>query len=166
MFCHDNVRALSTLITLFSVILTPTVSSAQEASARPKLTEAQISGMKSSHYHIERVATKYQPYIITSDDQEVLQLEYDTRKEAKARVDEINNADRLDRRGVTGRRNKKVGIRKFKRNFHEIISRGSLERIARKLGIEQKTNYEADRRYARLSVRVGFRGRADGTGSP
>jgi hypothetical protein len=139
----------STLLTLFLVILTPAVSSAREASAPLNLTEAEISNMKSSYYHIERVATKYQPYIITYDDQEVLQLEYDTRKEAQARVDEINKADRLDRPGVRGRRNRKVGIREFKRNFHEIISRGSLERIAKKLGIEQKADYKAERKYTR-----------------
>jgi hypothetical protein len=141
--CH------STLITLFLIILKPTVSSAQGAGAPLKLTGAEISEMKSSYYHIERVEIKYQPYIITYDDQEVLQLEYATRKEAQARVDEINKADRLDRPGAKGRRNKKVGIREFKRNFHEIISRGSLERIAKKLGIEQKANYEAERKYAR-----------------
>jgi hypothetical protein len=139
----------STLITLFLIILKPAVSSAQGASAPLKLTEAEISEMKSSYYHIERVGNKYQPYIITYDDQEVLQLEYDTRKEAQARVDEINKADRLDRPGAKGGRNKKVGIREFKRNFHEIISRGSLERIAKKLGIEQKANYDAERKYAR-----------------
>ena len=52
---------------------------------------------------------------ITYDDQELVQLVYDTRKEAQARVDEINNEDRLDRLGVEGKQNKRVGIREVKR---------------------------------------------------
>ena len=52
---------------------------------------------------------KYQPFIITYDNQELVQLVYDTRKEAQARVDEINNEDRLDRLGVEGKQNKGEG---------------------------------------------------------
>ena len=141
----------STLLTLFLVILTPTVSSAQEASARHKLTEAELSVIKSSYYHIERVGTKYQPYIITYDDQELVQPVYDTRQQAQARVDEIKKEDRLDRLKVKGRQNKKVGIREVKVNFHETISRGSLEKFAKKLGVEQKAHYKKEGKYTRCS---------------
>jgi hypothetical protein len=140
----------STLLTLFLVILTPAVSSAQ-VSARLKLTLAQISDMKSHYYHIERVGIKYQPYIITYDNQELVQFVYDTREEAETRVDEITEEDRLDRLGVKGRQNKKVGIREVKQNFHEIISRGTLEKFATKLAVEQKAHYKGEGKQTRCS---------------
>jgi hypothetical protein len=142
---------LSTLLTLVLVILTPTVSSAQATIARQKLTEAKIGVMKSSYYHIERVGIKYQPYIIAYDDQKLVQPEYDTRQEAQARVDEIKKDERLDRLKVKGRQNKKVGIREIKVSFHETISRGSLEKFAKKLGIEQKALYTQEGKYTRCS---------------
>ena len=116
----------------------------QGTTARPKLTEPEIGDLKLSHYEVERVETKYQPFIITFDDQELVQLVYDTRKEAQARVDEINDEDRLDRLGVEGKQNKKVGIREVKRTYTEFISDGSLERIAKKLGVERKARYQPD----------------------
>jgi hypothetical protein len=145
----------STLLTLFLVILTPTVSFAQTASDRHKLTQAELSVIKSSYYHIERVEIKYQPYIITYDDQELVQPVYDTRQEAQARVDEIKKEDRLVRIKVKGRQNKKVGIREIKVNFHEMIVRGSLEKAAKKLGIEQKAQYKANGKWARCNMFVG-----------
>jgi hypothetical protein len=142
------------LLTIFLVILTPTASSAQVASAPLKLTEAEISDIKSSYYHTERVEIKYQPYFITYDNQELVQPVYDTRDEAQARVDEIKKEDRLRRLGANGRQNKKVGIREFKQNFHEIISRGSLEKFAKKLGVEQKSQYKANGKWTRCSAFV------------
>jgi hypothetical protein len=115
----------------------------KETATRSKLTEDEINNLKLSHYEVERVEMKYQPFIITYDDQELGQLVYDTRKEAQARVDEINNEDRLDRLGVEGKQNKKVGIRKVKRTYTEFISDGSLERIGKKLGVNEKSRYEA-----------------------
>ena len=109
--------------------------------------------MKSSRYEVERLEIKYQPYIITYDDQELVQLVYDTRKAAQARVDEINNEDRLDRLGVEGKQNKKVGIREVKRVSQESIFRGSLEKFAKKLGTEEKapTSQSARRHIAASS---------------
>jgi hypothetical protein len=141
----------SSWLTLFLVILTPTVSSAQVPSARLKLTEAEVKDMKFSYYHIERVGIKYQPYIITYDNQELAQLVCDTRKEAQARVDEIKKEDRRDRLGVKVRQNKKVGIREVKQNFHEIISRGSLEKFAKKQGVDQKAHYKGEGKNTRCS---------------
>ena len=66
---------------------------------------------------------KYQPFIITYNDEELGQLVYDTRKEAQARVDEINNEDRLDRLGVEGKQNKKVGIREVKQTHRVHLQR-------------------------------------------
>ena len=134
----------STWLALFLVILTPSVSSAQTASAPLKLTEAEIRRMKSSYYHIERVGIKYQPYVITYDNQDLVQPVYDTRKEAQARVDEIKAEARRDRLGAKGRRHKKVSIREVKQNFHEIVSKESLERFAKKLALEQKGHYKAE----------------------
>ena len=145
----------SALLTLFLVILTATVSPAQPASANIKLTEAEISIIKSSRYHIERVGIKYQPYIITYDNQESAQPVYDTRKEAQARVDEIKKEDRLVRLKVKGRQNKKVGIREIKVNFHEVIVRESLEKAAKKLAVEQKAHYIKNGKYTHCSQFVG-----------
>jgi hypothetical protein len=110
----------------------------------PKLTQDDINNLKLTHYEVERVEVKYQPFIITYNDEELGQLVYDTRKEAQARVDEINNEDRLDRLGVEGKQNKKVSIREVKRTDTEFISNGSLDRVAKMLGIEQKARYKAD----------------------
>jgi Enoyl-(Acyl carrier protein) reductase len=52
---------------------------------------------------VERVETKYQPFIITYDDQERVQLVHNTRKGVQACVDELNNEDRLDRLGVASK---------------------------------------------------------------
>ena len=77
------------LLTACLVVLSATDSLAQEGSlpksvsARSKLTDDEISNMKSSRYEVERSEIKYQPYIITYDDQELVQLVYDTRKEAR-----------------------------------------------------------------------------------
>jgi hypothetical protein len=133
------------------VILAPTVSSAEAANAPLKLTKAEISEIKSSYYRTERVEIKYQPYIITYDSQELIQPVYDTRNEAQARVDEIKKEERLGRPGAKRKRNKKVGIREFKQNFHEIISRESLEKSAKKLGVEQKALYRANGKWTRCS---------------
>ena len=136
------------LLTAFLVVMSPIDSFAQEgslpkgASARPKLTDDEISDMKSSRYEVERAEIKYQPYIITYDDQELVQPVYDTRKEAQTRVDEIKKEDRLDRLGNKGRQNKKVGIREVKRVSQETIFRGSLEKFAKKLGTEEKARYQ------------------------
>jgi len=111
---------------------------------RPKLTAEEISNLKSTHYEVERVEIKYQPYIITWDDQELVQLVYDNRKEAQARVDEIKNEDRLDRLGVEGKQHKKVGIREVKRTSQETIYKGDLQKFARKLGLEGKGRYQPD----------------------
>jgi hypothetical protein len=116
----------------------------KETTVRPKLTEDEIRDLKLTHYEVERLEIKYQPFIITYDDQELVQLVYDTRKEAQARVDEINNEDRLDRLGVEGKQNKKVGIRDVKRTYTEFISGRSLESIAKKLGVERTAHYQAD----------------------
>ena len=97
----------STWLALFLVILTPTVSSAQAASDPLKLTKAEISAINSSHYHIERVGIKYQPYIITHDDQELVQPVYDTREEAQARVDEIKKRTGAIGAGLKGGRTRK-----------------------------------------------------------
>ncbi len=109
----------------------------------PRLTQDEINNLKLSHYEVERVEIKFQPFIITHDDQELVQLVYDTRKEAQARVDEINNEDRLDRLGVEGKQNKRVGIREVKRANTEFISAESLDRIAKLLGVKEKSRYEA-----------------------
>jgi hypothetical protein len=115
----------------------------KETTARPKLTQDEIDNLKLSHYEVERTVIKYQPFIITYDNQELGQLVYDTRKEAQNRVDEINNEDRLDRLGVEGKQNKKVGIREVKQTFTEFIFNGSVERIAKLLGGKEKSRYEA-----------------------
>jgi hypothetical protein len=144
----------STLLTSFLVILAPTVSFAQAASARLKLTEAEMSVIKSSYYRIERVGIKYEPYIITYDGQELVQPVYDTREQAQARVDEIKEEDRRDRRKVKGRQNKKVGIREVKVNFHETVVRESLEKVATKLGIEQKAQFKPNGKWTRCNMFV------------
>lgn len=117
-------------------------SVASAKAALPKLTADDITDLKLAHYEVERVEVKYQPYIITWDDQELVQLNYDTRKEAQARVDEINTEDRLDKLGVEGKQNKKVGIREVKRTYTEFISGDSLGRVAKKLGVEEKARYQ------------------------
>lgn len=110
--------------------------------ARPKITPEEITDLKLAHYEVERVEIKYQPYIITWDDRELVQLNYDTLKEAQARVDEINTEDRLDKLGVEGKQNKKVGIREIKRTYTEWVSGDGVGRIAKKLGVEQKSRYK------------------------
>ena len=116
----------------------------KEEKARPKITQDEITDLKLVHYEVERTEVKFQPYIITYEGEELNQLEYDTRKEAHARVDEINDWDRLDKLGVEGKQNKKVGIREVKRTTTEWISGDSLARIAKKLGDEEKTRYKPD----------------------
>jgi hypothetical protein len=139
---------LGALFTALSA-MTPTTSNAQygsppkAATTRPKLTDDQISDMKLSHYEVERSEIKYQPFIVTYEAEELNQLVYDTRQEAQARVDEINNEDRLDRLGVEGRQNKKVGIREVKRTTQETIFRDGLEKVGKKLGVAERKRYEA-----------------------
>jgi hypothetical protein len=57
-----KVQPPSVFLTLLLGIVTATVSFAQEASARPKLAETEITAMKSSFYEVERTEIKYQPY--------------------------------------------------------------------------------------------------------
>jgi hypothetical protein len=143
-----RIMRLGALFTALSV-MTPTTSIAQVASQpkvatpRPKLTDEQISDMKFTHYEVERSEIKYQPFIITYDNEELKQLVYDTRQEAQARVDEINTKDRLDKLGVEGKQNKKVGIREVKRTTQETIFKDGLEKVAKKLGVADKERYEA-----------------------
>jgi hypothetical protein len=59
-------------------------------------------------------------------------------------VDQINDEDRLDRLGVKGRQNKKVGIREVKRTSHETVFRGGLAGVAKKLGVDEKAHYKAE----------------------
>jgi hypothetical protein len=87
---------------------------------------------------------EYQPYIITYDDKELPQLCYDTREEAQARVDEINTEDRLDKLGVEGKQNKKVDIREDKRTHTETISKGEIEKFAKKLAVKDLARYKPD----------------------
>jgi hypothetical protein len=111
------------------------------SSPRPKITQEEVDDLKLSRYEVERSEIKYQPYIITHDDQELVQLVYDTRREAQSRVDEINTEDRLDKLGVEGRQNKKVGIREVKRTHTEIILNDDLEKFAKKLAVKEKARY-------------------------
>jgi hypothetical protein len=139
----------ATLPIAFLTVLIPLASIAQRANqsktatSRPKLTEDEIGDMKLSRYEVDRTEIKYQPFIITYNDEELNQLVYDTRQEAQARVDEINTGDRLDKLGVEGRQNKKVGIREVKRSYTESVSGDSVGRIARKLGVDERARYEA-----------------------
>lgn len=141
-------RRLAVLLPMLIATLLPAVAPAQDAArpegakARPKITQDEITDLKLAHYEVERTEVKYQPYIITWDDQELVQLNYDTRKEAQARVDEINTEDRLDKLGVEGKQNKKVLIREVKRTYTEYVSGDGLARVAKKLGAEQKGRYK------------------------
>src|SRR4051812_32214802 len=91
----------------------------KEAKGRPKITQEEITDLKLAHYEVERTEVMFQPYLITYEGEELNQLVYDTRKEAQARVDEINTEDRLDKLGVEGKQNKKVDIREVKRTSTE-----------------------------------------------
>lgn len=114
----------------------------EEAKARPKITQDDINDLKLAHYEVERTEVKFQSYIITYEGEELNQLEYDTRKEAQARVDEINDWDRLDKLSVEGKQNKMVGIREIKRTTTEWVSGDVLAMVAKKLGAEQKARYK------------------------
>ena len=164
-------RVLVVLVLIAGVIPSAAVQAQEGAAgpstkaARPKITQDEITDLKLAHYEVERVEIKYQPYIITRDDEELVQLNDDTLKEAQARVDEINNEDRLDRLGVEGKQNKKVGIREVKRTYTEFVSGDSLERIAKKLGVGEKARYQPVGKKTPLQrVRAGFRQGPAGAG--
>jgi hypothetical protein len=115
------------------------------------MTQDEVADLKFSRYEVERVEIKYQPYIIAYDGQELRQLSYDTSEEAQARVDEINTEDRLDKLGVEGKQNKKVGIREDRRTYKKTISKGEIEKFARKLAVKDLARYKPAGKTTRCS---------------
>jgi hypothetical protein len=104
----------------------------------PKVTDEDVARMKTTHYEVDRVVTKYQPVITDYQGEELPQLCYDTRQEAQQRVDEINYWDRLDKLGVEGQQNKKVEIREVKRESREPVRDEDLKAVAKRLAKEKR----------------------------
>ncbi len=110
------------------------------AGAEPpaKVTDDDIAQMKTTQYQVDRVVIKYQPVITDYQGEELVQLCYDTKAEAQARVDEINDWDRLEKLGVEGKQHKKVEIREVKEETHEPVRDEDLKAVAKKLAKEKR----------------------------
>ena len=121
--------------------------------------------LKSSFYHIERVATKYQPYVITYDDQEVLNLS--TTRVSRRRPVSMKSTERT---GSIDPGLKGGGIKKSA----SVSSNGTSTRLSRG-GVWKGSprSWELSRRQITWrsestlggAFRVGFRRRAAGTKS-
>ena len=150
LLCWSGLSLRSGAQELGKLAQTQSAAEKEKPATKKTLSDDQFTHLKWAHYEVKVTRKTYRPYIIDSAGEKLIQLEYDTRAEAEARIREAKKDNEILEPPW---RDKDFGIETIEHTSMVTIGSGALEEAAKTLADDEKYKPEQDTTHCSEFVR-------------